>query len=522
MKSYKSRKLPYIETEKNIISKNSPKKFLLNSEKIKDTTTTPSRIPSCVSTSQEYQIENKFVKSKSSQKNSKLKDDYIIFKNYFKDKNLTIQENPKEQKNNVKKTLSADKMGKSNNLSKLKNNNNTKSFIENNLYKKENVKNEMNEIIQDFVDNNLQNSKNCNFFRLFKMKRKNQNENKEDIFPPLYGNCQPLGTEQNIIERYNNNGNKYINILTKPNEEKVNNYRDTLINSINKNKNKLKENKIFIKIDEHFNKLKHDKSPKMIKKGFQDAIKNIKSSNLNKNINNLINISANSKNIKNNNNNNEKVLNFKSLITDKDMDKDIKFKEIQLGNNINYNIRIPSSENKFKNINQKKNKNRIKIKINTPYSNHIYANKEEFDYLKKKERTKRKNTPNIIINNNIANNLQINSHNKKNKITFGLDTNKIKNKKIEKVDDNILGDSFREELNIIISDVNGKKEKKNEEIEINKKKDDSMEDDDEEIKLNLNYNDDSIEKNIPKEHEERINMIKKFNRPETSYGKKNI
>ena len=88
---------------------------------------------------------------------------------------------------------------------------------------------------------------------------------------------------------------------------------------------------------------------------------------------------------------------------------------------------------------------------------------------KKKERTKRKNTPNIIIN-NIGNTLQINSHSKKNQITFGLDTNKIKNKKIEKVDDNILGDSFREELNIIISDVNGKKEKKNEEIEINKKK----------------------------------------------------
>ena len=143
--------------------------------------------------------------------------------------------------------------------------------------------------------------------------------------------------------------------------------------------------------------------------------------------------------------------------------------------------------------------------------------------MKNKERanSKRKNTPNIIIN-NIANTLQIHNHNKKNKITFGFDTNKIKNKKIEKVDDNILGDSFREELNIIISDVIGKKEKKIEEIEVNKKKDDSIDDGDDEIKLNLNYNDDSIEKNIPKEHEERINLIKKFNRPETSYGKKNI
>ena len=43
----------------------------------------------------------------------------------------------------------------------------------------------MNEIIQKFVDNNLQNNKNCNFFRLFKMKRKNQNNNniKEENYP---------------------------------------------------------------------------------------------------------------------------------------------------------------------------------------------------------------------------------------------------------------------------------------------------------------------------------------------------
>ena len=104
MKSYKSRKLPYIETEKIIINKNSPKKLLLNSEKIKDSTTTDSRIPSCVSTSQEYQIENKFQKSKSSQKNYKPKNDFIIFKN-IQDKNSTVQKKPKEQKNNVKKNF---------------------------------------------------------------------------------------------------------------------------------------------------------------------------------------------------------------------------------------------------------------------------------------------------------------------------------------------------------------------------------------------------------------------------------
>ena len=59
-----------------------------------------------------------------------------------------------------------------------------KTVIEKNLNKNENVKNEMNEIIQNFIDNNLQNNKNCNFFRLFKMKRRNQNHNNKENFPP--------------------------------------------------------------------------------------------------------------------------------------------------------------------------------------------------------------------------------------------------------------------------------------------------------------------------------------------------
>ena len=143
-----------MEADRNKGNKNSPKKFLLNSKKIKDRNTTANRIPSCVSTSQEYQIENKFPKSKSSQKNNKPKNDFIIFTNFLEKKIQSIQKNPTnpiKQKNNVKKILSVDKIGK--------NNNNTKSFIENNLYKKENVKNEMKEIIQNFVDNNLQNNK---------------------------------------------------------------------------------------------------------------------------------------------------------------------------------------------------------------------------------------------------------------------------------------------------------------------------------------------------------------------------
>ena len=73
----------------------------------------------------------------------------------------------------------------------------------------------MNEIIQNYIDRNLQNSKNCNFFRLFKMKRKNQNY-KDDIFPPLYANSPPVETEQNIKDK-NRNDKKEEN-----NENKIN------------------------------------------------------------------------------------------------------------------------------------------------------------------------------------------------------------------------------------------------------------------------------------------------------------
>jgi hypothetical protein len=530
MKSYKSRKLPYIEIEKNVIPRESPKKILLNSEKIKDTNGTPSRVPSCISTSQEYQIENnKFQKSKSSQKQNQSKNDFIIFKNYFNNSgnNNDMLKKSKDNKNNVKKTLSVDKIGKNNII--ISENNSTKSFIEKNLYKRENAKNEINEIIQNFVENNLQNSKNCNFFRLFKMKRKNQNINKENenLFPPLYANYPPLETEQNIKDK-NKSGNKYMNLLTKQNDDNNLHYRDALINSVNKNK--LKENKIFIKIDEHFNKLKNDNSPKIIKKGFQGVIKNIKINNLNanlnnntNNINNLINISSNGKSKRNNNNDMKDEItsksNFKSITVEKSSDNGKYFQELNHISNVKVHYKTPSCEEKIKNLYYKKNKNRVKVKLGTPIRKNIYANQEEFELLKKNEKANinRKKTPNIIINNNLINN----NNSKINKISFGNDINKIKNKKIEKVDDNIIGDSFREELNIIISDVNNcKKEIKNE-IEIKDKKEDySIEDCMDEVKLNLNFNDDSIEKNIPKEHEERIKLIKKYNRPETSYGNK--
>ena len=153
--------------------------------------------------------------------------------------------------------------------------------------------------------------------------------------------------------------------------------------------------------------------------------------------------------------------------------------------------------------------------MNTPNNNNIFVNKDEFNILKGKVNLKRKKTPNIFINNNT---IQTKSNTKSNKINFCLDNNKIKNKRIEKVDDNILGDSFRDELNIIISDVNNSNKGKKD-INLSENKKDYSIESEEEVKLNLNYNDESIEKAIPKEHEERINLIKKFNRPETSYGR---
>ena len=468
MLSFKSKQLR--EIEKNIIDKESHKKFLLNSEKLKENNS--NRNPSFILMSQEN---NKLSKSKAPpNKPNQSKDNLIIFKDYFNE-NKKIYNNIMSKKlinnnNNVKKALSLDKIGKNNpNDNKIKKE--QKLINENlNININQNNKKEMNEIIHNFIENNLQNMKNYNFFRLFKMKRKNQNNNnnEKEIFPPLYGNFKPIETEQNAVDK---DDNKYINLLTKQNEDNNNiNYRESLINSVGKQK--IKENRIFIKIDEH--KLKMDKSPKIIKKDFQEVIKNIKTNN----INHLMSLSTNSKNI-----------------------------------NINNNYSSNS-----------KKKNRIKIKLNTPNSNNIYANKEEFNIINKNQKMNlyRKNTPNIFVN-KIVNTIDIKNHNKKNKINFGFDIKKIKNKKIKKVEDNVLGDSFRDELNIIISDVNNcKKENINEQME-NKKDllDYSTESVDDDIQINLNeinYNDE-IEKNIPKEQEERINLIKQYNRPETSYGR---
>ena len=225
----------------------------------------------------------------------------------------------------------------------------------------------------------------------------------------------------------------------------------------------------------------------------------------NNNQNYLINKSANSKNIKNltNNINNEMQPIYKSLAYEKYLDKKDFSKTPNYAEKINY-------------LNQKKN--RIKIKLNTPKNNNVFAKNEEFNILIGKVNLNRKKTPNIFINNNVIQTK--NTSNNKNKINNCQGNNKIKNKRIENVEDNVLGDSFRDELNILISGVNNcSKEKNKKEIQIKEKNQEYSIESDEEVKLNLNCNDESIEKVIPKEHEERINLIKKFNRPETSYGR---
>lgn len=172
-----------------------------------------------------------------------------------------------------------------------------------------------------------------------------------------------------------------------------------MINSLNKKK--LKENRIFIKIDDHFNKLKSDKSPKLVKKCFQGVIDNLKTNHSNT-ISNEMNIAANSKN------------NYRSITYEKYTDKNNKQKEIN--NNINIirdNNKTPNSGEKMKYLNNKKN--RVKIKLNTPITNNLYLNKEEFNIVKNKEKINlnRKNTPNIGANN--KNSIQINNHNNKKK-----------------------------------------------------------------------------------------------------------
>ena len=186
--------------------------------------------------------------------------------------------------------------------------------------------------------------------------------------------------------------------------------------------------------------------------------------------------------------------------------------------------RTSTFEDKISSINTKKTKSKNKIKFDITKVNNLFSNKESAEI---KDNFKRKNTPNYYIkfNNNKSKTIENKSNNK-------VNNKQLSKKKIETIEDDIC-DSFREELNIIITDVNNcnsnnervtslrnkkTENKKDEKKEQNNDENISVESiEDINICIN-NYDDESEEKNIPKEEIERINLIKKFNRPKTSYN----
>jgi len=336
----------------------------------------------------------------------------------------------------------------------------------------ENQKNTLSEVNQD-----------TNFFRGFKIKKKKANnlyKNKEEIFP-LISNYTPIETEPNVILR-----NK--NILK--NGESTN-FNTKLFNYSNKSHEKN------LSKGDSFNKL-----PKSIK---------YNSNNNYYNNNNDVIYSINSKS------------NLKSYSNDKSLNKNKNGRNNIIEKYINDN-KLATFEDKISSINTKKTKSKNKIKFDITKVNNLFSNKESAEI---KDNFKRKNTPNYYIkfNNNKSKTIENKSNNK-------VNNKQLSKKKIETIEDDIC-DSFREELNIIITDVNNcnsnnervtslrnkkTENKKDEKKEQNNDENISVESiEDINICIN-NYDDESEEKNIPKEEIERINLIKKFNRPKTSYN----
>ena len=147
--------------------------------------------------------------------------------------------------------------------------------------------------------------------------------------------------------------------------------------------------------------------------------------------------------------------------------------------------------------------------------------------IEKNNNLQRKFTPNYqikIIKRNNGNNQS------KKRIKFN---NIIKSSK-DTIQDNNIDDSFRDELNIIISGVSNYNTEKKKNIHDKpktidnfkgKKNIDNFEQnnidftDDINIDINIeNINDESEEKSIPKENEEKINLMKQYKRPITSYA----
>lgn len=406
---------------------------------------------------------------------------YITFKeDNQKEKNILLKSIEAKNKNSIK-DKSKDKLLQMKQFEYNKNINPTFSLDKKEIIYKEklvtltiseNQKNTLNEVNQD-----------TNFFRGFKIKKKKANnlyKNKEEIFP-LISNYTPIETEPNVILRNKN--------MLKNGEST--NFNTKLFNYSNKSHEKN------LSKGDSFNKL-----PKSIK---------YNSNNNYYNNNNDVIYSINSKS------------NLKSYSNDKSLNKNKNGRNNIIEKYINDN-KLATFEDKISSINTKKTKSKNKIKFDITKVNNLFSNKESAEI---KDNFKRKNTPNYYIkfNNNKSKTIENKSNNK-------VNNKQLSKKKIETIEDDIC-DSFREELNIIITDVNNcnsnnervtslrnkkTENKKDEKKEQNNDENISVESiEDINICIN-NYDDESEEKNIPKEEIERINLIKKFNRPKTSYN----
>ena len=430
---------------------------ILDKDKVKINKETSNKILSHINFKEDLQKEKNILLKSIEAKNNNLS-----FKNSIKDKSKDkiMQIKQYEYNKNIKPAFSLDK----------KELNYKEKLVT--LTISENQKNTLNEVNQD-----------TNFFRGFKIKKKKINnlyKNKEEIFP-LISNYTPIETESNAISRSKN--------LLKNGEST--NFNTKLFNFSNKSHEKN------LSKGDSYNKL-----PKSIK--------------------------YNSNNNYYNNNNNDAIYsinsksNLKSYSNEKPLNQNRNGRKNTIEKYINDN-KLANFEDKVSSINTKKINSKNKIKFDITKVNNLFSNKESSEI---KDNFKRKNTPNYYIKfNNKSKTIENKSNNKKN-------NKKISKKKIETIEDDIC-DSFREELNIIITDVNNcnsnnervtslrnkkTENQKNEKKEQNNDENISLESiEDINICIN-NYNDESEEKNIPKEEIERINLIKKFNRPKTSYN----
>ena len=467
MEFYLSKKLPNLELDKIKLKKES----LLKEDKNKNLALSPKKISSYRNHKYENNTEgNKLIKSIQNIPN------YLSFKNALSDKNKeklikmnqighkAFSLDKKEIINNIKKFQLHEL--KSSELNEVENN--SKKENENKELKNDNIK------------------FNNNFFRLFKNKKKNQiiKQEKKSVFPTII-NYNPFEIEKNMINR-NKNSNNYYNLYTSQNEDKSYFKRNAFYNSLNKNKSLVKE----------ANKINNEKKSKINLKYYNNF-----------------------------NNNKEK----KEIIFPRNREKpnlisvtDEKISQKMI-NGINFgNLKEKKLSTYKDNINNKSSNK--KLKLVSLMDKKTSLNK---DKVEKNNNLQRKFTPNYqikIITRNNGNNKS------KKSIKFN---NIIKNSKDSNLDNNI-DDSFRDELNIIISGVNNyntdKKKNSHEKpktidnfkgkkIIDNFKQDNIDYTDDIDIDINIeNINDESEEKSIPKENEEKINLMKQCKRPITSYA----